>query len=188
MWNIIRYFRFVFVDAGIYLHAAPQYHDDAIKWKHFPRDWPFVQGIPWSPLNSPHRSLWRRALMFFICSWINGWVNNPDADFLRRHRAHHDITVMLRVDLKTKRGIAVLSVGKFPKQTCDNESIKCINVWNELKCGNRVWIPLVSRYHISKEEQPAILIATMMSEMKPSVNLTRSKQKQMRCRVTKPTI
>ena len=25
-------------------------HDDVIKWKHFPRNWPFVRGIPRSPV------------------------------------------------------------------------------------------------------------------------------------------
>ena len=38
---------------------------------------------------------WRGALMFsLICGWINGWVNNGEADDLRRHRAHYDVTVM----------------------------------------------------------------------------------------------
>ena len=31
-------------------------HDDVIKWKHFPRNWPFVRGIHRSPVNSPHKS------------------------------------------------------------------------------------------------------------------------------------
>ena len=30
-------------------------YDDAIKWKHFPRYWPFVRGIHRSPVNSPHK-------------------------------------------------------------------------------------------------------------------------------------
>ena len=30
-------------------------HDDVIKWKHFPRYWPFVRGIHPSPVNSPHK-------------------------------------------------------------------------------------------------------------------------------------
>ena len=30
-------------------------HDDINKWKHFPRYWPFVQGIHWSSVNSPHK-------------------------------------------------------------------------------------------------------------------------------------
>ena len=28
---------------------------DVIKWKHFPRYWPFVRGIHRSPVNSPHK-------------------------------------------------------------------------------------------------------------------------------------
>ena len=35
-------------------------HDDVIKWKHFPRYWPFVRGIHWSPVNSPHKGQRRR--------------------------------------------------------------------------------------------------------------------------------
>ena len=33
---------------------------------------------------------------FFICIWINGWVNNRDADDLRRYRAYYDVTVMYK--------------------------------------------------------------------------------------------
>ena len=70
-------------------------HDDVIKWKHFPRYWPFVRGIHRSPVNSPHKGLWRGALMFsLICARSNGWVNNGEAGDLRRHRAHYDVTVM----------------------------------------------------------------------------------------------
>ena len=32
-----------------------QTHDDVIKWKHFPRYWPFVRGIRRSRVNSPHK-------------------------------------------------------------------------------------------------------------------------------------
>ena len=72
-------------------------HDDVIKWKHFPRYWPFVRGIHRSPVNSPHKCQWRGALMFsLICAWINGWVNNGETGGLRRHRAHYDVIVMLR--------------------------------------------------------------------------------------------
>ena len=67
-------------------------HDDVIKWKHFPRYWPFVWGIHRSPVYSPHKGQWRGALMFYlICAWIYGWVNNPN---LRHHRIHYDVTVM----------------------------------------------------------------------------------------------
>ena len=66
-------------------------HDDVIKWKHFPRYWPFVRGIHWSQVNSPHKAQWRWVLMF---SLIYTWINNRDASDLRRHRAHHDVTVV----------------------------------------------------------------------------------------------
>ena len=70
-------------------------HDDVIKWKHFPRKWPFVWGIHRSPVNSPYKGQWRGALMFsLICVWTNGWVSNRDACDLRRYRAHYDVTVM----------------------------------------------------------------------------------------------
>ena len=68
-------------------------HDDVIKWKHFPRYWPFVRGIHRSPVDSPHKGQWRRALMFSLI-WINGWVNNRGAGDLRRHRAYYDVIVM----------------------------------------------------------------------------------------------
>ena len=68
-----------------------------IKWKKILRYWPFVRGIHPSPVNSPHKGQWRGALKFsFVCAWINGWVNNREADDLRRHRAHYDVFVMLK--------------------------------------------------------------------------------------------
>ena len=70
-------------------------YDDVIKWKHFPRNWPFVRGIHRSPVNSPHKGQWRGALMFsLIYVWINDWVNNREAGDLRRYRAHSDVIVM----------------------------------------------------------------------------------------------
>ena len=70
-------------------------HDDVIKLKDFPRNWPFVRGIYGSPVDSPHKGQWRRALIFsLIWAWTNGWSNNRDASDLKRHRAHYNITVM----------------------------------------------------------------------------------------------
>ena len=74
---------------------ADYLHDGVIKWKHFPRYWPFVRGIHRGPVNSPHKGQWRGAWMFsLICVWINGWVNNREAGDLRRNRAHYNVTVM----------------------------------------------------------------------------------------------
>ena len=77
------------------LCALLYFHDDVIKWKHFPCYWPFVRGIHRSPVNSPHKGQWRGAKMVsLICARINGWVNHREAGDKRRHRAHYDVTVM----------------------------------------------------------------------------------------------
>ena len=47
------------------------YHDDVIKWKHFPRYWHFVRGIHRSPVKSPHKGQWRGALMFRLICALN---------------------------------------------------------------------------------------------------------------------
>ena len=67
-------------------------HDGVIKWKHFPRYWPFVRGIHRSTVNSPHKGQWRGALMFFYLglnkrlikqSW--GWWFETQSCPLWRH-------------------------------------------------------------------------------------------------------
>ena len=73
-------------------------HYDVIKWKHFPRYWPFVREIHRSPVNFPHKGQWRGALMFtLICARMNDWVNNREAGDLRRYLAHYDVIVMICV-------------------------------------------------------------------------------------------
>ena len=51
---------------------------------------------PLRPVDSPHKGQWRGDLMFsLMCTWKkNGWASNRDADDLRRHGAHCDVTVM----------------------------------------------------------------------------------------------
>ena len=85
------------ISGKMYWHAGTSviFHDDVIKWNHFPCYWPFVQGIHRSSVNSPHIGQWRRALMVsLICAWINGWANNCEACDFRCHCTHYDITVM----------------------------------------------------------------------------------------------
>ena len=85
---------------GSYCHWGLS-HDDVIKLKHFPRYWPYVREIHRSPVNSPHKGLWRGALMFSVkCVWIKSWINNREAGDLRRDRAHYD--VMNRTTIKTQ--------------------------------------------------------------------------------------
>ena len=68
--------------------------DYVIKWKHLPRNWPFVWGIH-RPRWIPHTKA--SAMMFsLICVWINSWVNNCEAGDLSRYRGHYDVIVMCR--------------------------------------------------------------------------------------------
>ena len=96
MVGLIRWFRW-----WIQCSCVSVFHDDVIKWKHFPRYWPFVRWIHRSPVNSPHKGQWRGALMFSVTgAWINDWVNNGKDGDLRCHRAHYDVTVM-RISVAT---------------------------------------------------------------------------------------
>ena len=90
-----RWMLFVLGQNHIKSRHWPHNRDDAIKWKHFPRYWPFVRGIHRFPVNSnPHKGQWRGALMFsLICVCTNSWLNNREAGDLRRYRAHYDVTV-----------------------------------------------------------------------------------------------
>ena len=70
-------------------------HDDVIKWKHFPRYWPFLRGIPghrWLPRTKASDASFD---VFFDLRWLNGWVNKREPGDLRHHRAHYDVTVMI---------------------------------------------------------------------------------------------
>ena len=81
-------------------HVRRWSSDDVIKWKHFPRYWPFVRGIHWLPVNSPHKSQWRGAMMFsLIRACINCWVIHRKAGDLRRNRSHYDVTVMSDISI-----------------------------------------------------------------------------------------
>ena len=97
-------------------------NDDAIKWKHFPRYWPFVRGIHWWPVNAPHKGQWRRALMFsLICAWINGWVNNREAGDPGRHRAYYDVTVMGQCNTYILKSMYECGIGSNLKYYCIND-------------------------------------------------------------------
>ena len=73
-------------------HSFSFIHDDVIKWKHFPRYWPFVRGIHRSSVNYPHKGQWHGALLFsLICalhkrlskqSW-GWWFETPSRSLWR---------------------------------------------------------------------------------------------------------
>ena len=47
-----------------------------------------------SPVNSLHKSQWRRELKSSsIYTWTNGWANHRDGGDLKRYCAHYNVTV-----------------------------------------------------------------------------------------------
>ena len=104
-------------------------HDDVIKWKHFPRNWPFVREIHRSPVNFPHKCQRRGALLFsLIYAWINDWVNNREAGDLRRQHGHYDVIVMNYMYIKGAKAIILpLQCWKSNHEECvkySQDSIK----------------------------------------------------------------
>ena len=74
------------------------------QWENCPRYQPSVRGIHRSPVDSPHKGQWRRALIFsLICASTNGWTNNRGAGDMRHHHAHYDVTVMFQFFLWMQR-------------------------------------------------------------------------------------
>ena len=79
-------------------HCKVPAHDGVIKWKYFPRYWPFVRAIHRSPVNSLYKGQLHAGLMIsLICIWINSWVNNGEAGDLRCPHTHYDVTVMTKL-------------------------------------------------------------------------------------------
>ena len=86
----------LFTDSPCVISAC-RGHDDVIKWKHFPRYWPFGRGIHRWPVNSPHKGQWRGALIFsLIYAWIKRlskqswgwWFEMPSRPLLRHCNIH----------------------------------------------------------------------------------------------------
>ena len=69
-------------------------HD--IQCKYFPCYWPFVKGIPWWLVDSPHKGQWCRALMFSsICDWTLVTEQTVEKRINTRcHWTHYDVAVV----------------------------------------------------------------------------------------------
>ena len=71
-------------------------HDDVIKWNIFRVTGHLrgeFTGHRWIPSTKASDV---ELYVFFICDWINGWVNNREAGDLRRNCAHYDVNVMMQ--------------------------------------------------------------------------------------------
>ena len=141
---------------------GPWQHDDVIQGKLFARHRPFLRAIYRSPLNSPHKSKWRGALVFsLIWAWTNGWVNNRDAGYLRRHRTHYYVTAMKTYNVmvnQTRGNVCYITPRAFrikwqiPPVPL-NKSVRYIS-YSEVQCSwstHRACIVIISKsMHIHK--------------------------------------
>ena len=124
-------------------------HDDVIKWKHFPRYWPFVRGIHRSPGEFPAQRPVTRSFDFSLISTrINDWLNNGEAGDLRRYRAHYDVTVVGLSQISEQQcGESmlklVISSGNWRHQTWD----KCYHYCSD-KCsqGTDIFMQFADKY------------------------------------------
>ena len=99
------------------------------------------------PVNSPHKSQWRGALMFsLIGAWMSGWVNKCEAGKLRRLRTHYDVRVM-----KTFENIACSCTASLVLK-CGWWSMSIVRIANLCHSGklyrlNTVWFNLPLFFH-----------------------------------------
>ena len=118
-------------DRGKMGNGAGWSHDDVIKWKHFPRYWPFVRGIHRSPVDSPHKSQWRGALIFSLICALNkrlskqswGWWFETPSCSLWRHCndmaiSRHPLIRWLKVMIIPHNMEALMGHVKFLKTVC----------------------------------------------------------------------
>ena len=117
----------------------------------FPCYWPFVRGILRWPVNSPHKSQWRGALMFLLnCAWINGCANSRQAGDLRRHRVHYDVIVMQKYRLWWYNRMSGMEYAKFAdfkrQPNCHRSDDRTL--WKYVKSyqGTSITIVFVSLY------------------------------------------
>ena len=88
---------------SIQIHHSYFQHDDVIKWKHFPRYWPFVRGIHRSRWIPRARSATRSFDVFFDLrlnqwlskQWQGWWFETPSGPLWRHGNEHWTALITL---------------------------------------------------------------------------------------------
>ena len=115
------------------------FFDDVIKWKHFPRYWPFVRGIHRSPVNSPHKGT--RSFDIFLDLRLNkrfgkqrwGWWFETSSHPLWRHcNAYISLAFIIE-------GYRPKNFNKGPRKT-----------WHGLLFNLQTWAPILRLQRYSK--------------------------------------
>ena len=139
----------------------------------FPRYWPFVWGIHWSPVNSPHKGQWRGALSFFFELRLNKHLSNQSrrrwfetpSHSLWRHRNYSHIRLSYFIKMPSDAEVDEESVERW-KQTRWQQS----PIWNQLSSQytpNSNWLPTWAKYGVFCEFE--IVTCKMAGQVKPLV-------------------
>ena len=81
-----------------FLKCTQMFHDDVIKWKHFPRNWSFCGEFTGPGEFPTQRPVTRSFDVFFDLRLNKRLSKRPCGSCdLRRHRGHYDVIVMLKV-------------------------------------------------------------------------------------------
>ena len=121
--------------------CCPYTHDDVIKWKHFPRYWPFVRGIHRLSVNSPNKGQWRGTFDVFFDlrlnqqlskKWRRRWFETSSRSLWRHCNGWHFVCQ----PLQTKASYDTYRIMKWSQPTMKTELL-----WNfwfliySLKCN-----------------------------------------------------
>ena len=79
---------------SFYTHDIVSVHDDVIKWKHFPRYWPFVRGIHRGPIQRPVTRSFGvfcdlRPNKRLSKQWWGWWFETPSRPLWRHRNGFH---------------------------------------------------------------------------------------------------
>ena len=159
-------------------------HDDVIKWKHFPRYWPFVRGIHRCPVNSPHKGQWRGALMLSVICALNkrlskqswGWrCETPSRSLWRRCNGNHNKAQQIVNNEQNPCDVCVCGPPHVSLPSYANKLILiCIcdsnAVWHEIYHSN-IWSPGLYGFHRESNYIVASLILHAQTNLELSVSL-----------------
>ena len=119
-------------------------HDDVIKWKHFPRYWPFVRGTYRSPVNSPQkRPVTQSFDVFFDLhpnkrlskQWCGWWFETPLCPLWH----HRNVIVLKHWGLNKRVDILLLACNDW------NFTETCYSGFTSVHfCVSMVWMQLMS--------------------------------------------
>ena len=121
------------------------YHDDVIKWKHFPRYWPFGLRIHRSQVNSLHKGQWRATLMFSLIYALNKrlgkqlwgwWFETPSCSSWRHWNVLTVMLMYVSIGSSSMTNSSRFMLGTF--RSTLTPSLQAVELVN-LQYNNKTW-------------------------------------------------